>query len=105
MKTEKGKARIRRAEYKRKARKRDAFVEVVEWAEVMGRGKWTCHLCNESIPREAKWPDPMFGTVDHVIPLAEGGQHSYANCKPAHLRCNCSKGSKPIGQLGLPLTA
>ncbi len=105
MKTPKGRERIRSAEYRRRARKRDAFVEDVSRDEVMRRGRWECHLCGEKIPKSAKWPEPMFGTVDHVLPLSQGGAHSYANCKPAHLKCNCSKGAKPIGQLGLAFVA
>lgn len=69
----------------------------------MRRGRWECHLCGEKIPKSAKWPDPLFGTVDHVLPLAKGGAHSYANCKPAHLKCNRIKGAKPLGQLALGL--
>lgn len=101
MLTARGRERVRRAEYKRKAIKLQAFVEDVSRDEVMARGKWKCHLCGHSIPKEAVWPSPMFGTVDHVLPLVAGGKHSYANCKPAHLRCNCVKGAKPVGQLGL----
>lgn len=105
MKTARGRERVRRAEYRRRARKRDAFVEDVSRDQVMERGKWKCHLCGEKIPPAARWPDPLFGTVDHVLPLAHGGLHSYANCKPAHLSCNCKKGHRPLGQLGLPLAS
>jgi 5-methylcytosine-specific restriction endonuclease McrA len=31
--------------------------------------------------------------VDHVIPLARGGQHGYVNVQPAHPRCNLVKGA------------
>ena len=103
MATPHGREKVRSNEYRRKARKRAAFVDDVKWSEVMERGGWACHLCGGKIPKARKWPDPLFGTVDHVLPLAKGGEHSYANCKPAHLSCNCSKGDKPLGQLGLPL--
>ena len=105
MSTPEGRDRIRRAEYKRKALKRAAFVEEVSRDEVMRRSNWRCHLCRGRIPPDAVWPSPLFGTVDHVLPLAQGGAHSYANCKAAHLTCNCKKGAKPQGQLGLPLSA
>lgn len=97
--------KVRATEYKRKALKRQAFVEEVMRDEVMRRSRWVCHLCGQKIPKAAVWPDPLFGSVDHVIPLAKGGKHSYANCKAAHLRCNCSKGAKPVGQLGLEFAA
>lgn len=93
--------RVRRYEYRRKALKRQAYVEDVEREEVMRRSRWICHLCGDKIPKSAVWPDPRFGSVDHVLPLARGGKHSYANCKAAHLACNCRKNATPIGQLGL----
>ena len=97
--------RMRQAEYKRKARKRNAFLEEVDRELVMERDKWTCHLCKGKIKKSAVWPDLLFGTLDHVIPLAKGGKHSYANIKAAHLTCNCSKNDKVIGQLGLEFAA
>lgn len=101
--TEEGRDRLRRHGSRRRARKRKAFIDDVSREEVMRRCRWVCHLCGERIPKNAEWPAPMFGTVDHVIPLADGGEHSYANCKAAHLTCNCRKGARARGQLGLPL--
>lgn len=94
-------ADVRAREYARRARKRSAFIEHVERDVVMERDKWRCHLCGEGIPKSATWPNPRFGTVDHVLPLSCGGAHSYANVKAAHLSCNCRKGARPAGQLGL----
>jgi 5-methylcytosine-specific restriction endonuclease McrA len=94
MQTEVGRDRHRRAEYKRKAAKVTAYVQDVDRGVVMDAGEWLCHLCGDSIPKQAEWPDPLFGTVDHVVPLSKGGEHSYANCKPAHLSCNCKKGNR-----------
>jgi 5-methylcytosine-specific restriction endonuclease McrA len=105
MSTPKGMERIRSHEYKRKARKRKAYVEEVSRDEVMRLSGWTCHLCGERIPKGAIWPEPLFGTVDHVVPLAKGGAHAYFNCKAAHLVCNCRKGAKTVGQLGLEIAA
>jgi 5-methylcytosine-specific restriction endonuclease McrA len=31
--------------------------------------------------------------IDHVIPLARGGEHSYANAQAAHGPCNMRKGA------------
>jgi 5-methylcytosine-specific restriction endonuclease McrA len=33
------------------------------------------------------------GTIDHVIPLALGGDHSLSNLRPACQRCNSSTGA------------
>lgn len=94
-------AKIRANGHKRRARKLAAYVEHVDHLTVMERDKWVCHLCREKIPKGAKWPSGLFGSLDHVVPLAVGGLHSYANIKAAHLSCNCRKGAKTIGQFGL----
>lgn len=94
--TPEGADRYRRNAQSRRARVRRAFVEPVSWLEVMKSGAWMCHLCGEPIPRQESWPSPMFGTIDHVVPLALGGKHEYANCKPAHLTCNTRKGARLV---------
>lgn len=43
-----------------------------------------CHYCGE----------PDAGTVDHVVPVAAGGDNSPANLVPACGRCNYSKGAR-----------
>lgn len=92
--TQKGRDRVRNMGHKRRARKMAAFIDDVSRDTVMRLGDWLCHICNEPIDPELEWPSQGFGTVDHVIPLSKGGAHSYANCKPAHLRCNCAKGAR-----------
>lgn len=94
-------AKVRDAGHRRRARKVSAYVEDVDRDFVMARDKWICHLCGDKIPKNAKWPSGLFGTLEHVVPLASGGAHSYNNIKAAHLSCNCKKGSKTVGQLGL----
>ena len=34
---------------------------------------------------------PMYPSVDHVIPVAKGGRHTWKNVKLAHLSCNMKK--------------
>ena len=71
----------------RLARKREAFVELVDALEVYDRGHGICGICQEPVS-----PDNF--NVDHIIPLARGGEHSYANTQPAHPSCNFRKGAK-----------
>jgi 5-methylcytosine-specific restriction endonuclease McrA len=32
--------------------------------------------------------------LDHIIPVADGGEHTEANCQCAHHRCNMRKGRR-----------
>jgi 5-methylcytosine-specific restriction endonuclease McrA len=60
----------------------------------MARDEWKCHLCGEEISRVEVHPHPLSATVDHVVPLAVGGKHSYENVRAAHFHCNNKKGAK-----------
>lgn len=70
----------------RRARLRKAFVEVVSPQILFEQHGGICGICNQEIEGDFH--------VDHVIPLAKGGEHSYANTQPAHPRCNRWKGTK-----------
>jgi 5-methylcytosine-specific restriction endonuclease McrA len=37
---------------------------------------------------------PGATTVDHVIPRSHGGEDNVENLRPAHLRCNSSRGNR-----------
>lgn len=77
----------RRRQATRRARKRAAVVEVVDPAAVWTRDRGVCGLCGE-VADSADWH------LDHVIPLAAGGEHSYANVQVSHPRCNLVKGPR-----------
>lgn len=85
-------------DHRRRALKSGAFVEDVDRLVVLERDGWKCHLCGEQIPRDVEWPDLMYPTIDHVVPLAEGGEHSYANVAAAHWSCNAAKSNRGGGE-------
>lgn len=56
-----------------------------------------CHLCGWVIPHWVASPHhPLYGTIDHVIPRARGGQNTPSNRKPAHRICNMIRGPHHI---------
>lgn len=75
------------------ALKLGAFVEQIERAIVYDRDAGRCHLCGKKV--RGKWH------LDHIVPLSQGGEHSYRNVAVAHPKCNQSKGRKMKGQLRL----
>ncbi|MDF9718094.1 HNH endonuclease [Nocardioides sp. ChNu-99] len=67
-----------------------AIVEVFDRAAVFARDEWTCQLC----AIRCTDPDPYTltaATVDHVVALADQGEHSRANAQTLCLSCNSSK--------------
>jgi 5-methylcytosine-specific restriction endonuclease McrA len=77
----------RKWEATRRARKRAAFVEMVDPATVFARASGVCGICQQPVERFAF-------EVDHIVPLSRGGAHSYANTQPAHPSCNRKKWAK-----------
>src|SRR5690625_2973778 len=44
-----------------------------------------CYLCGKRIDFTRAWPDPLSPSLDHVIPLTQGGRHVLDNCAMTHL--------------------
>lgn len=83
----------------RAARRRGASTGVpVVYAEIFARDGWVCQLCGGRVNRSLAWPDPQSPTVDHVVPLSQGGLHDPSNLQLAHARCNFQKSTKPMGE-------
>lgn len=59
--------------------------------EIHHRDGWTCYLCKTELDRYADCFQPNSATIDHVIPLSRGGEHSRANVRSACLMCNSTK--------------
>jgi len=79
---------------KRRATKKEVFVESVNSQKVFERDKWICHICKEKIDKKLKFPSHFSASIDHVIPISKGGAHSYENIRAAHYICNLRKSAK-----------
>ena len=67
-------------------------VRAVDLAHILDRsadseGRWRCALCHAVVTLN----DLSF---DHVVALADGGEHAPYNLVPAHRKCNEIKGSE-----------
>lgn len=83
-------------EQRRRAKKINAFIEDVDVHVLLDLQGGACFLCSQPILSDIKHPDPMSLSLDHIMPLARGGSHSYDNCAATHLRCNLVKGVKSV---------
>jgi 5-methylcytosine-specific restriction endonuclease McrA len=98
---ERRRKRARNEERRRDARKRGAQVETFKVEEIYARDAWRCQLCHRAVPKDKIVPHPKAATLDHVLPLAEGGEHTRANVQLAHFECNWRKGTRGTQQLML----
>lgn len=86
--------RFRAAYVGRRGRQYGAAREPYTVLELAERDGWDCQLCHEPIDPTLKYPDPNCASVDHVIPLALGGDDTRVNVQLAHLTCNKRKGAR-----------
>lgn len=92
-KTKAGKLKSAAIQRQRRARKQGAehALTVEQWESICerhadARGNVCCAYCSTSC-------EP---TMDHVVPLARGGNHCESNVVPACKPCNSSKGAKLV---------
>ena len=77
---------------------RNAFVEQVEHSVVFESYNYICQMCGIVCDKDAIWPASNFPSLDHIIPLSKGGEHSYKNTQCLCLGCNQSKGVKIVDE-------
>lgn len=93
----KARARQRAHEIRAGNRLSDAFTT----REIAERDGWRCHLCKRrvpDVPYTGKRTDP---TVDHLVPVVDGGLHVRSNVALAHMWCNSKRGATGTAQLML----
>jgi hypothetical protein len=90
--------------HRRRAAARGLNAENVDRQRVGERDGWRCGVCAKKVDPALVWPHPRSQSLDHVIPLSEGGEHTYANTRIAHLRCNVLRrdrgGNEQLALLG-----
>jgi 5-methylcytosine-specific restriction endonuclease McrA len=99
----------RQSEHRRRARKHGSASSMkVSGPAIFEACKWICQLCGKKVNKLLKHPDPMSPSLDHIIPLSQGGEHVETNCQLAHLSCNKkkSRAPAPLGeQIRIPFAA
>jgi 5-methylcytosine-specific restriction endonuclease McrA len=70
--------------------------EAISVAGVVDRYGTDCSICGDAIDMSLTRPDLLSFSIDHIVSLARGGAHVYANVAPAHLLCNMQKGDRAL---------
>lgn len=70
--------------------------ELVTIDALMARDNNTCNVCDEHIDPTLEYPNPMSKSIDHIIAVSRGGEHTMNNTAPSHLICNIRKNDKPL---------
>ncbi|AWK90302.1 HNH endonuclease [Azospirillum thermophilum] len=84
----------------RRARLRGLPAETVDPLLVFERDGWRCYQCGRSTPKHLRGTtDPGAPELDHVVPIAGGGGHTYENTACCCRSCNNAKGAKVYARL------
>lgn len=59
--------------------------------DIFKRDGGKCHLCGKKVDRSD-------ASMDHIIPMSLGGEHSLVNVALAHQSCNSSKRERPANE-------
>ena len=90
--------RCREHHQKRRALKYQTQTEPINDKLVFLRDGWICQICHKKVDKRFKYPNPMSGSLDHIMPLSRGGSHTYKNVQLTHLTCNLSKQARLLPQ-------
>lgn len=75
---------------KRRSHKRGEYVGLVA---VFRRDRWHCQECGVHTPRESRGTHESYAPeLDHILPLSQGGRHTWSNVQLLCRECNGSKG-------------
>ena len=87
---------------RKKARTNGVYYEYINPLEVFKRDNWHCQLCGKKLnPKHRGTIRDDAPELDHIIPWAQGGEHSYRNTQCTCRKCNQKKGARELGQLRL----
>lgn len=57
-------------------------------AEICKRDRWRCGICGERVSSSLEYPHARAASLDHIVPVSEGGTSDPANLRLVHLVCN-----------------
>jgi 5-methylcytosine-specific restriction endonuclease McrA len=77
----------RHHQQRRAAKAQAPAIERVDLDVLFKRDRGICQICHKRCLRKQ-------ASNDHIIPLSEGGVHTYQNCVLAHGSCNAKKGNR-----------
>lgn len=92
----------RRDSHRYRARKYGCeYDSSVNLKKLIKRDGLRCAICGEMCdPTDHGWTKdfgPLYPTIDHIIPMAKGGGHTWDNVQVAHAICNSYKSDKEEG--------
>ena len=91
---------------RRALRKTNGHVEKINPEDIFNRDGWKCQLCGKKVSKglyKTKGTKRHAGapSLDHIVPLSRGGEHTKINVQCTCYACNMKKNNKIKGQMRL----
>ena len=87
------KEQVKEIQSAKRSRRRNVVTEKVTLNSLKQKAAGKCGICLESLDFSLIFPNPFSISIDHIIPLSLGGNHTEDNLQLAHLQCNTRKGA------------
>ena len=94
---EKHRERVHRRQAAKLGNGYEKFLDI----EIFERDCWVCQICGKHVDEMLKFPHRRSASLDHIVPVVDGGGHTRINVRLAHLGCNSAKGAGRGAQLRL----
>ena len=91
--TERHKTYMRNSKRRREQQLRQQYGGPVSYDALYRRDCGICQICGMAVHPDKFCDDSWGGTIDHIVPLSIGGEHSMSNCQLSHRICNSLKGT------------
>lgn len=86
--------------HRRRAKKFGGRYESFSKWDIFKRDGWKCAICGVPTPERLSGSGvDRSPELDHIVPLARGGDHIPSNVQCCCRKCNLAKGDKPLGQI------
>lgn len=89
-------------EHRKRVKRRGA--RVGEWFTLAGIAKrdgYRCHICGKKVNMALSGMERQGPSIDHLIPIVDGGKDEPTNVALAHRICNTRRGAGGVAQLRL----
>ena len=83
--------RWREAKHRRKAKRYGRIVEKIDYDKFIKETENICGICKLPIDASLPGTESLSLTIDHIIPIGCGGNHTKENIQLAHYVCNVKK--------------
>ena len=82
--------------YTRAKKKGVPYERGITLRKLIERDGLQCAICGLVCAYEGNPQAPLYPSIDHIIPMAKGGGHTWDNVQVAHRQCNSYKGARTL---------